>query len=340
MNTNESMDAVELTGPQLDALRITTLPVPEPGRGDVLVRMRAASLNFLDIAVARGEIPIPSFPIVPVTDGAGNVASLGEDVTDWIVGDRVIPHFMPDWQAGKMTPAVIARRRGLTLPGSLSQFVAVPAASLVRIPNDVSFEAAATLPIAATTAWRAVRAARLGPGMTALVLGTGGVSIFALQFAKAHGARVIVTSSSDEKLSRARDLGADLTINYRSTPAWDVEALRLTDGLGADLILETGGATTFPQSINAAAMNGVVFVIGFLSGVETELSVIPVIEKGVHIQGNNAGPVADLRAAVAAIGAHRIAPILDRTFVMQDSRAAYAHVAAGGHFGKVAIDIP
>lgn len=333
------MKVIELTAPRLDALRPAEYDTPRPGRGEALVRLRAASLNFLDIAVATGMIPI-SFPLIPVTDGAGEIAELGEGVEGWGVGDRVVPHFMPSWQDGTMTPAVILARRGLTCPGSLAEYVAVPASSLVAVPGHLSFTEAAALPIAATTAWRAVRAAALGPGSTALLLGTGGVSIFALQFAKAHGARVIITSSSDEKLERARDLGADLTINYRSTPDWDVEALRLTEGHGANLVLETGGAETFPRSLNAVAMAGTVFVIGFLSGSRPTIDVLSVIEKGARIQGNNAGPVADLAAAAAAIAAHRLTPIVDQTFAMDEAADAYAHLAAGGkHFGKIALRV-
>lgn len=333
------MKVVELTSASPKALRAATYADPCPGPGEVLVRLRAASLNFLDIAVATGAIPIPAFPLIPVTDGSGEIAELGAGVTRWAVGERVVPHFMPGWQDGEMTPAVIIDRRGLTRPGSLAQYVVVPATSLVAVPEHLDFAQAATLPIAATTAWRAVRAARLGPGRTALVLGTGGVSIFAVQFAKANGARVIVTSSSDEKLERARSLGADVAINYRRTPEWDAEVRNATDGRGADLVLETGGAETFPRSLNAAAMAGTVFVIGFLSGVVAAVDVIPVIEKGLRIQGNNAGPVADLRAAAAAIAAHRLIPVVDEVFSMSDAISAYEHVAKGGHFGKIALEV-
>ena len=330
---------MELAGPSVDALRIASYEEPRPQAYEVLVRLRAASLNFLDIAVARGLVPVP-FPIVAVTDGAGEIVEKGVGVDRWAVGDRIVPHFMPDWHDGTMTPDVLVARRGLTRPGSLAEYVAVPAASLVAIPNHLSFVEASTLPIAATTAWRAVRAARLGPGSTALLLGTGGVSIFALAFAKAHGANVIITSSSDEKLERARKLGADQTINYLETAEWDTEALRLTDGRGADLVLETGGADTFPRSLNAAAMAGTVFVIGFLSGTEPCIDVLTIIEKGLHIQGNNAGSVADLAAAAAAIVAHRITPIVDRVFAMDDAANAYEHLATNKHhFAKIALNV-
>ncbi len=334
------MKVIELAAPRVDALRSSTYPDPTPGPRDVVVRLRAASLNFLDIAVATGQYPLNTFPIIPVTDGAGEIATLGTAVTDWKVGDRVIPHFIPDWQDGRIPAAGGGPRRGIDLPGSLAEYVVVPAHSLVRTPPHLSDAQAATLPIAATTAWRAVRSAALGPHTTALVLGTGGVSLFALQFAKAHGARVLVSSSSDEKLERARTLGADAVINYKSTPRWAEEVLRLTEGKGADLVLETGGTATFPQSIQAAGLDSTVFIIGFLSGTEVSVSVVPVMEKCLRLLGNNTGPVADLADAAAAMTAHGIQPVLDTTFPMDQAQAAYKHVAEGAHFGKVAISIP
>ena len=334
------MKVIELAAPRIDALLPRTYSDPTPGPGEVLIRLRAASLNFLDIAVATGKYPLSNFPIIPVTDGAGEVAALGAAVTDWEVGARVIPHFIPNWKDGRMPAVGGGPRRGIDLPGSLAEYVTAPAHSLVLTPAHLSDAEAATLPIAATTAWRAVRSAAMGPHKTALVLGTGGVSLFALQFAKAHGSRVIVTSSSDEKLERARVLGADEVINYRSTPQWADEVLRLTGGTGADLVLETGGTATFPQSIKAAALDGTVFIIGFLTGTDVSFSVGSVMEKRVRLQGNNTGPVADLADAAEAMTVHEIKPVLDTTFTMDRVQAAYAHVAEGGHFGKVAISIP
>lgn len=334
------MNVIQLTAPRMDALSPAVQADPVPGPQDVLVRMRAASLNFLDIAVATGKYPLASFPIIPVTDGAGEIAAVGSAVKGWQVGERVIPHFLPDWQDGRLPVAGGGPRRGIDLPGSLAEFVAVPARSLVRTPAHLSDAEAATLPIAATTAWRAVRTAVLGPHKTALVLGTGGVSLFAVQFAKAHGARVIVTSSSDEKLDRARALGADEGINYRSKPDWAQEVLARTGGRGVDLVLETGGASTLPQSLQAAGPDSTVFIIGFLSGNEASVDVVPVMEKRIRLQGNTAGPVADLADAAAAISAHGIRPVLDETFAMHEAQRAYEHVARGSHFGKVAISIP
>ena len=301
------------------------------------MRLRGAALNFLDLAVATGKYPLSSFPIIPVTDGAGEVVALGQGVTSWKVGDRVIPHFIPYWQDGRMPAAGGGPRRGIDLQGSLAELVAVPACSLVRTPEHLSDTQAATLPIAATTAWRGVRSAALGPHKTALLLGTGGVSLFALQFAKAHGARVIITSSSDEKLDRARKLAADDAINYKSTPRWADEVLRLTDGRGADLVLETGGADTFPQSIRAAALDGTIFIIGFLSGMEANINVGSVMEKRLRLQGNNTGPVADLADAAAAIVRHQIVPVVHETFRMEEASAAYRQ---SGQFGKVTMSVP
>ncbi|MEP6773603.1 MAG: NAD(P)-dependent alcohol dehydrogenase, partial [Polaromonas sp.] len=259
------MKAIQLTASSLTAFRATELPDPKAGPGEVLVRLRAAALNFADVAVATGAFPGATFPMVPVADGAGEVAALGEGVDAMglglVVGDRVIPHFMPNWQDGAMTPRNIAAMRGITLPGSLADYVVVPATSLVTLPAHLDFVQGATLPIAATTAWNATRSAQLRPGSVVVLLGTGGVSIFALQFAKAAGATVIIASSSDEKLERARQLGADHLINYRATPAWDEQVLKLTEGRGADLVVETVGGATFARALNAAAMGGTIFTI-------------------------------------------------------------------------------
>ena len=334
------MKVIELTAPRIDALHEATYTDPSPVLGEVLVRLRAASLNFLDIAVATGKYPLSGYPIIPVTDGAGEIAAIGSGVSGWMVGDRVIPHFIPNWQDGRMPAAGGGPRRGIDLPGSLAEYVAVPARSLVRTPQHLSDAEGATLPIAATTAWRAVRMAALRLHKTALLLGTGGVSLFALQFAKAHGARVIITSSSDEKLERARSLGADETVNYKAHPGWADEVLCLTDQKGVDLVLETGGAATFPQSIRSAGLDSTIFIIGFLSGTEPLVSVVEVMEKRLRFRGNNTGPVADLSDAAAAMGAMKMRPVVDRIFPMSEAQEAYSYVAGGDHSGKVAITIP
>jgi NADPH:quinone reductase-like Zn-dependent oxidoreductase len=332
------MKAIQLTAPSLTAFRQTELPAPKAGRGEVLVRLRAATLNFLDVAIATGNFPGVGFPMIPVADGAGEVAALGEGVSDFAIGDRVIPHLMPNWQGGAITPHNVAAMRGVTLPGSLAEFVNVPATSLVALPAHLNFVQGAALPIAATTAWNAVRSAPVKPGSVVLLLGTGGVSIFALQFAKASGATVILASSSDEKLERARQIGADHLINYRATPAWDEEVLKLTEGRGADLVVETVGGASIVRSLNAAAVGGTVFTVGFVGGTASSIDLLPIIVKALRVVGNNTGSVADLAGAARAMAAHRIVPVIDRVFDIDDTRAAYAELSAGGrHFGKLAI---
>jgi NADPH:quinone reductase-like Zn-dependent oxidoreductase len=330
------MRAYHLEASSLDALRVVDVPQPRPGLGEVLVRLRAASLNYVDLAVATGAFPA-TLPLIPVADGAGEVVEIGPGVTGLAAGDRVIPHFLPDWFAGPLPTSTSRRMRGITMPGSLADYTVVPAASLVPIPDHLSFTEAATLPIAATTAWRAVRTGAVRPGSTVLLLGTGGVSLFALQFAKASGARVIITSSSGEKLERAKALGADETINYASDPDWDLRVLELTGGVGADLVVETGGAKTFARSLNAAAAEGTVFVVGFLSGDELKTSLFPIILKMLRVIGSNTGSVADLREAVRAINAAGIRPVVDHVHEFDDAAGAYAMLLRAGHFGKIAI---
>ncbi|RDU99111.1 zinc-dependent alcohol dehydrogenase family protein [Trinickia dinghuensis] len=332
------MRAIELTAPSLDALRAVTLPQPQPGPGEVLVRMRAASLNFIDLAVATGRYRVPRFPVIPVADGAGEVAEVGAGVSEFAVGDRVIPHSKPLWVGGPARADVSAATRGVVLPGSLADYAVLPASALVPTPAHLSDEAAATLPIAATTAWRGLRAANVRPGSVVALIGTGGVSVFALQLAKAAGATVVITSSSDEKLERARALGADHTINYRRTPAWDEAVLDITAGVGADLVVETGGTQTFGRSVNAAAIGGTVFVIGFVTGATASADLMTIMTKALNVQGNNTGSVADLRDVARAIAASRVVPVVDTTFGFDEAPQAYAHLAQGGqHFGKIAI---
>lgn len=331
------MKAIQLTAPSLTSFRQTELPDPIAGRGEVLVRLGAATLNFVDLAIATGNFPGVDFPLIPVTDGAGAVAALGEGVSGLAIGDRVIPHFMPNWQGGGITPRNIAAMRGITQPGSLAEYVSVPATSVVALPAHLDFVQGAALPIAATTAWNAMRSARVRPGSVVVLLGTGGVSIFALQFAKASGATVILASSSDEKLERAHAIGADHLINYRATPAWDEEVLKFTGGRGADLVVETVGGATMARSLNAAAVGGTVFTVGFVSGTASSIDLLPIIVKALNIVGNNTGSVADLAEAAQAIAAQRIVPVIDRVFGIEDAGAAYAELGAGRHFGKLAI---
>lgn len=339
------MYAIQLVEPSLSSFRRTSLPDPQPGPGEVLIRLRAAALNYIDVAVATGRFPGAALPMVPVADGAGEVVALGADVAgvanvaNVTVGERVIPHFMPDWLDGPMRPERIAAMRGITRPGSLSEYVAVPASSVVRLPDHLDFAQGAALPIAATTAWNGVRSASVRPGSTVVILGTGGVSLFALQFARASGATVILVSSSEEKLERGRGLGADHLVNYKATPDWDKRVLEITGGRGADLVVETIGGTSFARSLNAVAMGGTVFTVGFIAGSQTSFDLFAVIGKAVRIVGNSTGSVADLAEAVRAIAANGIVPVVDRRFGIGETAEAYAELAAGSrHFGKLAIE--
>lgn len=332
------MKAIQLTRPSFDAFRVARLDEPVPSRGEVLVRMKAASLNFIDVAVATGAYPGPAFPLIPVADGAGEVVAVGLHVDTVAPGDRVAIHPKALWPAGRGTARNARVMRGVNLPGSLREYAVVSADTLVKLPSHLSWEQAAGLPIAATTAWNALTAANIGPGKTVAVLGTGGASVFAIQLAKACGATVIVTSSSDEKLARAKRIGADHLVNYRATSQWDREILSVTDGVGVDLVLETAGAETFARSLNAVRHGGTVFTIGFLSGAKAEVDLMTIIVKSIRVQGNNTGSAADLADAVAAIAAHAIEPVVDKVYGIVGVQEAYETLAAGkSHFGKLAI---
>ena len=334
------MKAIHLTQASLDAFRFVDIDEPQPAPSEVLVRMKAASLNFIDVALALGAYPGASYPVIPVADGAGEVVAVGSEVTGLARGDRVAIHPKSAWAAGRPTAARARTMRGLTAPGSLRAYAAVAADTAVKVPDHLSWEQAASLPVTTTTAWNALQAADIGPGRTVVVLGTGGSSVSALQLAKARGAQVIVTSSSDEKLQRARALGADHLINYRSTPEWDTAVRDITGGKGADLVLETVGAQTFGQSLKAARHGGTVFTIGFLTGGQTTVDLMLVIVNSLRLLGNNTGSAEDLSDAVAAIAAHRIQPVVDEVFGLESLHKAYETMATKKtHFGKLAITI-
>lgn len=334
------MRAMHLVSPSFTALETVSRADPAPARGEALIRMRAASLNFIDIAVASGTYPGASYPIVPLADGAGEVVAVGDEVDTFAPGDRVVVHPKALWPAGPPTARATGMMRGVTMPGSARELAAVSADTLVKVPAHLTWEQAAALPIAATTAWNALRAADIGPGRSIAVLGTGGVAVLALQLAKARGARVFMTSASDEKLERARKLGADELINYRRTPAWDREILERTNGQGVDLVIETAGADTFARSLCAVRHGGSVFAIGFLTGTAVSVELMQIIVKSLRVLGNNTGSALDLAAAVAAIEAARIEPVVDRSYALAELPQAYAALArGGGHFGKLAVKL-
>jgi NADPH:quinone reductase-like Zn-dependent oxidoreductase len=326
------------TGP--DALRLVELSEPKPARGQVLVRVRATSLNYRDLLVADGRYGKVALPLVPLSDGAGEIAAVGQGVTRWQTGDRVAGTFFQGWQSGPFRREMANTALGGALNGMLAEYVALSADGVVAIPAHLNFEEAATLPCAALTAWQAlVTRGNVSAGETVLLLGTGGVSIFALQFAKMHGARVIITSSSDEKLARAEELGADETINYRSTPDWEKEVFRLTGEAGVDQVVEVGGAGTFVKTLRSIAPGGQVHLVGGVSGFTGEVPLGEIIRKLVIVRGIYVGSRAMFEAMNRAITLHQARPVVDRVFEFAEVRAAYQYQQSGKHFGKVVISV-
>lgn len=326
-----------LGGPE--GLRIVDLPEPTPGPGEVAVRVRATSLNYRDLMVLKGQYnPRLALPAVPLSDGAGVVAAVGPGVNRFREGDRVEAAFMPAWVGGAASEAGAKSALGAGGTGMLAETVIVPESGLVTVPEHLTDDEAATLPCAAVTAWHAlVTEGRLKAGDTVLILGTGGVSVFALQFARAQGARVIATSGSDEKLRRVIDLGASDGINYKTTPDWDRAVRDLTGGQGVDHVVEVGGAGTLTRSLRAVKTGGRVSLIGVLSGGVSEVNVLPVLMKNLRVQGIFVGSVEMFEAMNRAIALHRIKPVVDRVFPIEQAADAYRHLESGAHLGKVVI---
>lgn len=325
----------------LENLKLETLDDPRPGPGEILLDIKAVSLNYRDLMVVKGwynpKLPLPA---VPLSDGAGVVAAVGPDVTRFRPGDRVVSHFISGWIDGPFQAEYVGTTLGLPGPGLAAEHVVLPAAAVVPIPANYDYRQAATLPIAALTAWSSlVTEGGVQAGQTVLTLGTGGVSMFAVQFAKALGAKVIVTSGSDEKLARAREAGADHGINYRANPDWEKEVLKLTERRGADLVVENGGAATLTRSLRAVRAGGVIAMLGALTGLQDRVDLAPVLMKRIHI----AGIMVDSRAAFEAMNVfiekHRITPIIDRVFPFERLPEALRLMEAGGHFGKLAVEL-
>ena len=337
----QCMKAYELSQFGVDNLKLVARDAPEPGPGEVLVRMHAASINYRDFMIAQGMYnPNLKLPFIPLSDGAGEVEAIGEGVTRLKVGDRVTSLFWPYWDGGPSTWEARSASRGCDLPGVLSELAVFGEGAVCKFPDSLSFDQAATLPCAALTAWTAMTTkAGTTADSTVLIQGTGGVSIFALQFSKALGATTVVISSSDAKLERAKALGADHTINYAESPDWGNKVLEVTEQHGADTIVEIGGAGTMQQSLTAVALNGHIALIGALTGLTHELNLMAILGKNVNIHGGTVGNREDYEKMLALIEQHAIEPVIDKIYPFDDAASALADIANGEHFGKLNIGI-
>jgi NADPH:quinone reductase-like Zn-dependent oxidoreductase len=323
----------------IDSLTLTERPEPKPASGEVVIQWRAFSLNYRDLMVVKGAYnPKLRLPFTPFSDAAGRVVAVGDSVTRVKVGERVSSTFMPGWVAGEITEAKARSALGGGAAGVLAEFSVLSEDAVVAMPDHLSDEEAATLPCAAVTAWHAlITAGNLKAGDIVLVQGTGGVSIFALQFAAMTGARVIVTSSSDQKLERALALGGRDGINYRTTPDWDKRARELTADRGVDHVVEVGGAGTLARSLKATRLGGTVSLIGVLTGGAGEINPLPILMKNIRVQGIFVGSREMFEAMNRAIALHHLRPVVDRVFPLDQVRDALRFMESGSHFGKIVV---
>lgn len=333
------MRAFVLPGPDgIDALRQVERPEPKPARGQILVRVHACSLNYRDLAIARGQYRAGAKAgLIPLSDGAGEVVAVGEDVTKFKTGDRVAGCFFQRWIGGEAGADAHMSALGGSIDGMLADYVALEEGGAVHVPEHLSYEEAATLPCAAVTAWHAlVDHGGLIAGKTILVQGTGGVSVFGLQIAGMFGAAVVATSSSDDKLARVMEMGAAHGINYKTSPDWDKAALDFTGGRGVDQVVEVGGAGTFAKSIAAIRVGGKVSMIGVLSR-QAEINPMMIMAKRANVQGISVGSTQMFEALNAALSVNKVKPVIDRVFDFADTVAAFRHLESAAHFGKVVI---
>jgi len=323
----------------IDSLELVERPTPAPGPGEILVKIHAVSLNYRDLLMVKGAYnPKLRFPRVPCSDGAGEVAAIGDGVTAFKPGDRVCTCFFQNWLDGPPTPAAVKGALGGDIDGTLAEYILLNQTGLVRIPDHLSFEEAATLPCAGVTAWNALARANLQPGSTVLVQGTGGVSIFALQFAKLQRHRVLGISSSDAKLQRACSLGVDKALDYGEISEWDRWVLEQTNGEGVDLVVEVGGVGTLPRSLRAVKMGGVIAQIGVLTGPADPIPVPLILHKQVRIQGIYVGSRHDFEAMNNAIVAAQLHPVFtSRPFA--EAREALREMESATHFGKLVLKV-
>lgn len=332
------MRAIQLQAFGQNGLAFADLPVPTPGPGEVLVRVDAAALNHRDLEIVEGRYAMPvTLPLVPVSDAVGEVVECGPGVTQWHAGDRVNPVFFPDWQDGPFHADHFLRQRGAGIDGMLREYTVHAEDELVRAPHHLGLEAA-TLPIAALTAWRALRDAGLRPGQRVLVIGLGGVSLFALQLAKVFGAAAWVVTRGEDKVQRARSLGADLVIDRGEHPQWGQRVHEQSGGLGADLVIEVGGAATMAQSTLALAVGGTMAIVGYLGGADVSVNLKQLfIAKRARLQGHTVGSRRDFTEMNEALTLHGIRPVIDSCHDLDHVSAAFSRLASGRAVGKVLI---
>jgi NADPH:quinone reductase-like Zn-dependent oxidoreductase len=336
------MKAFEIAEPKgIDSLKIVERATPQPGPTEVLVRVRSTSLNYRDLVTVKGGAVTRGIrlPLIPLSDGAGEVVQVGPAVERFKPGDRVAAGFFQDWLAGPPHPRYFRSALGGAIDGMLAEYVTLDEQGLVRIPDYMSLDEAATLPCAALTSWNALVAmGDITAGQSVLVMGTGGVSIFALQFARIHGARVIATSSSDAKLARLREMGASDVINYKTNPNWEERVLEMTGGEGVDHVIEVGGAGTLARSIRAAKLDGRISLIGLLGG-GGQIDPMPILLKSITLRGIYVGSREMFEEMNRAMEVNGVHPIIDRVFPFEQSREAYRYLESGAHFGKVCIAV-
>ena len=333
------MKVFELRAVGLDNLVPAERPEPVPAPHEALIRLRACSLNYRDLLLVQGKYnPRMTFPRVPLSDGAGEVVAVGAAVTAWKPGDRVVIPFMPDWLEGPPEPAKGATALGGDVDGLLREFAAVRADALLPVPAHLSFEEAAALPCAGVTAWNGLFCSGdLKPGQTLLLQGTGGVSLFGLQFGQLGGATIILTSSSEDKMEQARALGAHHTINYRTQPHWEKQVLEITQGRGVDVTLEVGGVGTLSSTLRATRHGGHVSLIGVLTGVGGDVQTANILHKSITVRGIYVGSREMFAEMNRAIVQHELKPVIDRVFSFAETAAAFRHLESGRHFGKIVI---
>ncbi|MEJ6010427.1 NAD(P)-dependent alcohol dehydrogenase [Novosphingobium aquae] len=336
------MKAIRVTNPgRYEDLEICEEAAPEIGRRDVLIRVRAASLNFRDTIIAKGTYPGPlAHRVVPLSDGAGDVVAVGADVTRVKVGDRVTANCSCDWVAGPMMSEYRANSIGTTIDGMLAEFVRVEERAVIPLPESLSYIEAASLPCAAVSAWSALHvAAPLTPGQTVLIQGTGGVSLFGLQIARMFGARVLALTSTEEKAEKLLALGAEAVVNYRDTPDWEHSILELTDGKGVHKVIEIGGAGTINHSIACTRLGGEIGLVGYVTGMGGGIPPISIQMRSVNLKAISIGPRLSFQALLDAMDATGTLPVIDSVFPFSEFREALNHLESGSHFGKIVIEL-